>query len=778
MAGRVEDRRLLTGRASYVGNLSLPRMLHMRVIRSPHAHALIQHVDTTEAMAATGVVGVFTGADLAGKVQPMPASRIPGMTLPDHLPLAVDRVRFVGEPVAVVVAESVHAAVDAAALVDIDYEPVHAVVEPEDALEPDTPLIHEELGTNVAMSFSAGAPTPALDTADVVIRQRMVNQRVIHCPLETRGVIADYRSFDDSLVLHLSTQAPHLIKTKLSEVLGIPEHKTRIVTGDVGGAFGSKLNVYPEDVLAAVASRTFDRPVKWVEERSEAMSGACHGRSLTADVQMGATKDGKVTALHVSLLSDIGAYPGSLPSTGALLTGLMLSGSYKIPEITFDAKIVFTNKTPVEPYRGYYRAEATYFLERSIDLLADELGLDPAEIRQRNFIGAEEFPYRTATGQIYDSGDYHANLQRALDIADYAALREEQRHQRQQGRYLGIGISAYTWRAGFTSKGMGASSEVDFLPGGWESAVLRVERSGGVTVRTGALPHGQGLQNALAGIVSEQLGVPESDVTVVYGDTETTPYGMGSEGSRSLVTAGPAVLQAADRVRGKATELAAHLLEAAPDDLEWQNDTIAVRGVPDNHFTLYELARIASQGTHRPEGMDPGLEATAVFDPDDFNYPAGAHVCLVEVDPDTGQVRILRHIAVDDCGRRVHPTIVEGQIHGSTAQGIAQALFEEASYDPDGQLLTGNFSSYHIPTAADLPSFETADLPTSTSRNPLGAKGAGEAGTIGAPPAVVNAVLDALNPYGITHLDMPLTPERIWRALVERQAVSAPAPAE
>ena len=548
-------------------------------------------------------------------------------------------------------------------------------------------------------------------------------------------MVADYRRFDGTLWLQLFTQAPHIVRSVLAGVLDIPENKIRIVTGDVGGAFGAKLNIYPEDVLAAVLSRKHGHPVKWIEQRSESMVATSHGRALIAEVEVAATSDGLITGLHVSVLSDIGASFGPIPPFGGLLTCQMISGCYRIPQITFDFKVAFTNKTPVEPYRGYYRAEASYFIERAVDLVAAELSIDPVEIRRRNFIGAEQFPFRTATGELYDSGDYAAALDTALELVGYAQLRDRQRHLREEGRYIGIGIASYAWRASFPSKGMAMSPDVDFLPAGWEAASVRVERSGGVTIRTGACPHGQGFGNALATIVEDQLGVPRSDITVIFGDTDTSPYGMGSEGSRALVTAGSAVYFAAERVRHKATALAAHHLEATVEDLEWDGTTVAVRGVPSKGFTLYDLARIASQGAHRPEGMEPGLEAWASFDPEDFNYPSGVQISVVDVDPDTGHVTILEQVAVDDCGKRISPMIVEGQVHGGTAQGIGQALYEEATYDSNGQPLNTSFLTYGIPSAPDLPFFETAGLETFTDRNPLGAKGAGEAGAIGAPPS-------------------------------------------
>jgi carbon-monoxide dehydrogenase large subunit len=608
--------------------------------------------------------------------------------------------------------------------------------------------------------------------ADVVVHQRLVNQRLLPSPMETRGVVADYHPFEDRLVIHTSTQG-HIIRTQLADILQLPESRIRVVAGDVGGAFGAKLNVYGEDVLAAVLSRRTGQPVKWIETRSESTTATTHGRDLIATVDFGATSDGVLTGLHVSLLSDLGAHFGVLPSLGGLLTCSMLSGPYRLPRISFDVSGVFTNKTPIDPYRGFYRSEATYFLERSIDLLAAELRLDPLLLRRRNMLTPFELPYVTATGEHYDVGDYPALLDRALALADYEEVRSLQRSLREQGRFLGVGMSTYVWRASFPSM-PSMSPTLDFLPGGWEVATVRVERTGSVTVRTGASPHGQGLANALAVVASEALGVEVDDVTVVAGDTESTPYGIGSAGSRSLVTAGSAVRVAADRVKDKAVQLAAHLLEAAPEDMEWDGPRLHVRGVPDRGFGWPELGRLAAQAP-RPPGSEPNLEAEGYFDPPHFTYPAGTHVCVVEVDADTGRVDIRRLIAVDDVGRVIVGTIVEGQVHGGIGQGVGQAVLEEAVFDEDGVLLTNSFLTYEIPSAAELPSFVTDRIETPTDRNPLGAKGAGEAGTVGAPAAVVNAVMDALSPLGVRHIDMPLTPERVWRALRgARENASAP----
>jgi carbon-monoxide dehydrogenase large subunit len=764
---RVEDARLLAGRGHYVNNLTLPGMFHMKLARSPYASATVKGIDTSAARSAPGVVEVLTATDLSDVLRPFPTTmNAVQAATPAHLPLALDRVTYVGEPIAVVLATDAAAAEDALDLVAVDYEPGVAVVDPEQAVAPGGRLVHPDLRSNVAYKMAIGEPGEAMAAADVVVRRRLVNQRVIPSPMETRGVVADYSPFDDALVLHTSTQGPHIIRTQLADMLGMNEGKIRVVAGDVGGAFGAKLNVYAEDVLAAVLSRRTGRPVKWIETRSESTVATTHGRDLIATVDIAASRDGKLAALHISVLSDLGAHFGVMPSLGGLLTCMMMSGPYRLPQITFDVTGVFTNKTPVDPYRGYYRSEATYFLERMIDLLAAELDMDALELRRRNMLTPAELPYVTATGEQYDVGDYPALLDRALALADYDRLRARQASLRRQGRYLGIGLSTYVWRASFPSMNSLAPT-IDFLPGGWEAATVRVERTGSVTVRTGASPHGQGLGNALAAVAADVLGVDVAEVTVVTGDTESTPYGIGSAGSRSMVVAGSAVRVAADRVKDKAVRLAAHLLEAAPEDIEWAGSRLHVRGVPDRGYTLADLGRLAAQAP-RPPGTDPNLEVEGYFDPEQFTYPAGAHVSVVEVDRDTGRVDVLQHVAVDDCGRVIMGMIVDGQVHGGTVQGIGQALFEEAVFDRDGNLLTNSFVSYELPSAAEVPTFVTDRIETLTARNPLGVKGAGESGTVGAPPAVVNAVVDALAPLGVRHIEMPLTPQRVWEAI--RQA--------
>jgi carbon-monoxide dehydrogenase large subunit len=758
---RAEDARLLQGRGRFIDGVTLPGMAHLAFVRSPVPHARLRRVEVGAAQGRPGVVAAYSGADLAGLLPVLPVSVVlPGTATVDHPPVAVGRVTAVGEVVAVVVAVDRATALDAAEAVEVDYDPLPAVSDPDAALAPDAPLVHPELGSNLAYALQLGPPG-GLGDAEIVVRERLVNQRLAPSPMETRGVVADYRATDDTLTMYLTTQGPHLVRSRLAELLDVPEAGVRVVAGDVGGAFGSKYALYPEDVVAAVLSRRLRRPVKWIEGRSESLTATTHGRGVTADVQLGAGRDGRVTALYVQWVADAGAHLTLFPSS-ALLACSMLSGPYRIPHISFDVRVAYTNKTPVDPYRGFYRAEATYVLERMMDVLARELDIDPVEVRRRNLISSAELPYTTATGETYDSGDYGAVLDTALRLVDYDGFRRRQLDSRQRGVYLGIGVSTYVWRAGFPSSPH-TTPDNDFLPGGWEAASVRVERTGAVTVRTGASPHGQGLGTALRTVVHEVLGVATGEVAVVTGDTDAAPYGMGSAGSRAMAVAGSAVRMAAEQVRTQATGLAAHLLEAAVEDLEWEGDRVSVRGVPARGLSLADLGRRAALA-NRPQGMEPGLEARAVFEPAGFNYPYGTHACVVEVDPETGAVDVVDYVAVDDCGRAVSPAIVEGQIHGSTAQGVAQALLEEAAYDPAAHPLATSFLTYCLPSAAELPSFRVARTEIPTDRNPLGAKGIGEAGTIGAPPAVVNAVVDALAPFGVRHLDMPLTPERVWGA--------------
>lgn len=773
---RCEDPRLITGRGIYVDDIHLPGMLYLQILRSVHAHARILRIDASQAAALPGVVAVLTGEEAKRLTPPLPASpTIPGLRVPEHYPLATDRVRFVGEPVAAVVAVDRYLARDALDLIQVEYEPLPAVADPEKAMEPGAPLLHPEFGENIAYRLPLGSLggdiDAALREADVVVRQRMENQRLIPSSMEPRGVVAQYEPGEGRLTLWLSTQAPHLMRSQLATLLGLPEHRLRVVAPEVGGAFGAKLNPYAEEVLAAALAVRLGRPIKWTETRGENMVATSHGRGQVAYLEAGAKRDGTITGVRVRIIGDLGAYHHILTPIAPTQTALMITGCYRIPVVGIEIVGVFTSKTPVDPYRGFGRAEAAYYIERLVDMVARELGMDPVEVRRRNFIPRDRFPYTTPTGHVYDSGDYEGALSRALEILDYRRFRQEQEQRRRQGRYLGLGIATYQWRAGFPSTAVPPG--LDFIKGGWESATLRVDPSGKVTLLTGTSPHGQGQETTFAQIVADGLGVPLEDIRVVHGDTDTVGYGMGSMGSRSLTVGGSAVLLAVQRVKEKAARIAAHALEAKAEDMVFEGGRIHVRGFADRAMGFQEVAALAHRGANLPSGMEPGLEATGFFDPPNFTSPYGAHLCVVEVDPDTGEVKLLRYIAVDDCGRVVNPLVVEGQIHGGVAQGVGQALLEAAIYDENGQILTGSLLDYPLPTSTELPMIEVAFLERPTAVNPLGAKGVGEAGAIGAPPAVVNAVVDALAPLGVKHMDMPLWPERVWRAIQEARG-SAP----
>ncbi|MCS7172969.1 MAG: xanthine dehydrogenase family protein molybdopterin-binding subunit [Armatimonadetes bacterium] len=766
---RREDPRLITGLATYTDDVVLPRMCYVAFVRSPHAHARIRRIDTSRAKAAPGVVEVLTGADLEGKVQPIPCGwLVPGCDLktPPHPALAKEKVRYVGDAVAVVVAESRAQAYDAAGLVDVEYEVLPAVVDMEQALRGEV-LVHEDVPQNRALlwalkggNFEAAVREPGVR----VVRQRLINQRLIPTAMEPRAAVAQYNPVTGELTLWNTSQAPHIVRVLLSGTLGIPEHRIRVIAPEVGGGFGSKIPFYPEEAVVAYLATRLGRPVKWTETRRENYLGTIHGRDHVTDAEIAVRPDGTIVGLRVRTLANLGAYLSTAaPAIPTLLYGLMLSGVYRIPNIECEVTGVFTNTTPTDAYRGAGRPEATYVVERMVDLAALELGMDPVEFRRKNFIPKDAFPYATPTGVVYDSGNYEAALNRALEILDYAKARSQQEEARRQGRLVGIGFSTYVEVTGAgPSKIAGATG---FQGGLWESAGVRFYPTGKVTVFTGTSPHGQGEETTFAQIVSQELGVPLDDIEVIHGDTDAIAMGWGTYGSRTTPVGGTAVYLAAQRVKEKAMRIAAHQLEVAVEDLVFENGRFHVRGAPERAITIQEVARQAYFAWNLPEGMEPGLEAQANWDPSNFVFPFGAHVCMVEVDPETGQVRFLRYIAVDDCGRVINPLLVDGQVHGGIVQGVAQALWEFAGYDENGNLLTASLADYAIPKASWLPWFEADRTETPSPVNPLGVKGVGETGTIAATPCVVNAVMDALRPLGIRHIDMPLLPERVWRAI-------------
>jgi carbon-monoxide dehydrogenase large subunit len=772
---RKEDARLITGRTQWTDNVTLPGMLHLAILRSPMAHARITRLDVTPALERPNVVAAFAGADVAGTQGSLPCAWpvTEDMVHPNHPPLAVTEVRHVGEPVAVVVARDRASAVDALEAIEVEYEPLPVVLDVEQALADGAPLVHAEAGTNrcytwvfdSAQAGTGGDVAAAAAEAEVTITRRYVQQRLIPASMEPRSVVVDPTG--GGLTVWSATQIPHILRLMLSLITGTPEQEIRVIAPDVGGGFGGKLQVTAEELIALMAARRVGRPVKYTETRSENMLSAHHGRDMIQDLTLTARRDGTITGLSVKLLANMGAYLGLVTPGVPLLGAFMYNAIYKIPAYRFECTGVFTNTTLTDAYRGAGRPEATYAIERIMDELAAELGLDPIEVRRRNWIRHDEFPYTTVAGLEYDSGNYEAATEKAMQIFGYDELRAEQAARRAAGDrvQLGIGVSTYTEMCGLApSRVLGA---LRYGAGGWESASVRVLPTGKVEVVTGSSPHGQGHVTAWSQIVADQLGVAFEDVTVLHGDTRVSHKGLDTYGSRSLAVGGIALVQACQKVLAKARPIAAHLLECAPEDLEFTDGAFRVRGTPDAAKTLAECALGVFAAHNLPDGVEPSLDADAVYDPSNFSFPHGTHLCAAEVDTETGQVRLRRYVAVDDVGRVVNPLIVEGQVHGGVAQGVAQALFEEAVYDADGNLLTGSFADYTLPSAADLPSIETDRTETPATSNPLGVKGVGEAGTIAATPAVVNAIVDALRPYGVTDVRMPCTPERVWRALKE-----------
>ena len=765
---RKEDPELLTGQARYVDDLVVPGMVWMALVRSPYAHARINGADLSKALAAEGVVAAYSGADLADDIPaglPCAWPVTEDINMPTHWPVARDEARYVGDAVAVVVAESRALAKDAAELVEVDYEPLPAVTDVQEALADGAALVHEEFGTNRCYhwTLSAGEVDKAFADADVTVTERYRQNRLIPNAIEPRGVLVQPVPAQGEFTVWSATQIPHILRVLLAMTLGIPEAKLRVIAPDVGGGFGSKLNVYAEEQLAVALARKLGRPIKWIEERSEAYQATIHGRDVIQEVELAATAEGKITAVRTRLTAAMGAYlqlvtPG-IPLLGAWLYG----GCYDLAAYDFACTGVFTNTTPTDAYRGAGRPEATYAIERAVDALARKLGKDPAELRRQNFI--TEFPATFASGLEMDAGDFHGALDRAFEIADYDALRTEQRERRERGdaKQLGIGLSTYVEMCGLAPSRILAS--LRYGAGGWDTATIRCLPTGTVQVLTGTSPHGQGHATTWSQIVADRLGVDVEAVEVLHGDTAVVPLGMDTYGSRSLAVGGVALYHAADKVIDKARKIVAHQLEAAEDDLDYAEGRFSVKGSPDRGMSVPETALAAWTAHNLPDGMEPGLEATHVYDPPNFSWPAGAHLAVVEVDTETGAADLVRYVAVDDLGSVINPMIVDGQVHGGIAQGVAQALFEEAVYDDDGNLVTGSLLNYLVPTAAELPSFEVDRTETPSPTNPLGVKGVGETGTIASPAAVMNAVVDALQPYGVEDISMPATPERVWRAI-------------
>jgi carbon-monoxide dehydrogenase large subunit len=768
---RREDPPLLTGEARFVDDLRVLGALHARFVRSPHAHARITSIDVSAAQGFPGVVAVFTGPDLETEwAGPLPVAWTvtEDMVNPPHWPLAVGEVRFPGEAVAVVLAEDRMVARDASELVVVDYEVLPAAIDLAGAAA-DAALAHTDLATNRCYTWALepdpSSVTAAFESAVHTVNERYIQQRLIPMAMEPRGVCAVPEPFGGDFTLYSATQIPHILKVQLALSLDIDEHKLRVVAPSVGGGFGSKLNVYAEEAVCLAVARRLQRPVRWVEERSEATQATIHGRGQIQDIQLAADAEGHITAIRVKIVADLGAYLQLVTPGVPLLGAFIYHGVYAIPAYSFECTGVFTNRTPTDAYRGAGRPEATYAIELAIETLAREVGVDPVEIRRRNFIPTDAFPYPTSGGLEYDSGNYEGALAEALRLAGYDELRTEQASRRAAGstRHLGIGISSYVEMCGLApSRVLG---QLNFGAGGWEHAVVRVLPTGKVEVVTGTAPHGQGHETSWSMIVADQLGIAPDHIEVLHSDTAISHLGLDTYGSRSLAVGGSAIYAACEKVLAKAKAIAAHHMEASEADLEFVNGAFQVRGAPAKAMSIQAIALEAFLAHDLPEGLEPNLTEDASYDPINFTFPFGTHIAVVEIDEDTGLVELLRYIAVDDCGRQINPLIVEGQVHGGVAQGVAQALWEEAVCDDAGNLLTSSLADYLVPSAAELPSFELGSTVTPTPVNALGVKGVGEAGTIGAAPAVMNAVLDALAPFGVTRLDMPASPQRVWEAI-------------
>ena len=771
---RREDPRLITGTARYTDDITLPNMVHAAILRSPHGHATITKLDTSAAKKEPGVVAVYTGADTEGVLNAIPCAwLVPNSDLKvaQYRALAKDVVRYVGDAVAVVVAESAHAAVDALDAIDVQYEPLPAVVDPEKAVQKGAPQLHAEIPGNVAFHWTVagGDVDAAFKSAEVVVRDRIVQQRLIPTAIETRGAVAQYVPATCDLTLWNTTQNPHIVRFIMSLVAGIPEDRLRVIAPEVGGGFGSKIPQIQGDFIAVFCSMKLGRPVKWQETRSENYVSTTHGRDHIQDVEVAATKDGRITGVRATVWAGMGAYLSTAaPGIPTILHGLMLSGPYTIPAVKEDVYGVYTNTTPVEAYRGAGRPEATFMLERMMDVLARKIGVDPVEVRRRNLIPPFDNGHNVITGLTYDSGNYEGVLAKALERVNYQQFRAEQKAGREEGRYLGIGVCLYVEICGLGPSQVAGA--VGFQGGLWESAIVRFHPSGKVNVFIGASPHGQGEETTFAQIVADELGVGVNDVKVVHGDTDNTPMGWGTYGSRTTAVGGAALAVASRKLKDKAKLLTSHLLEAAVEDIDYADGKFFVKGSPDKHKTIQDIALLANVAWNLPQGMEAGFEATSFYDPPNFVYPFGAHVAIVEVDADTGHVDLKRYVAVDDCGPQINPIIVEGQVHGGVVQGIGQALWEGAVYDDNGQLLTGSMQDYALPRADMLPNIEVLSTVTPSPHHPLGVKGVGEAGTIASTCTVFNAVIDALEPFGVQSVLMPCTPERVWRAIHRKGA--------
>ena len=775
---RREDPALLTGEAKFTNDLVIPGALHLAVLRSPYAHARIKSINVSDALAMPGVVAVYTGKDLRDAwAAPMPCAWpvTPDMKNPAHFPLALDKVCYVGDGVVAVLANSETESRDALDAIDVAYEPLQAITDLEVALS-DKTIIHEDLGTNKSYTWNLkveateGAVDEAFKNAAFTVSERYIQQRLIPMAMEPRAVVAVPQPFGGDITLYSATQVPHILKVMTAITLGIPEHQLRVVAPSVGGGFGSKLDVYAEELLCVALSRKHGAPVRWVEERSENTQATIHGRGQIQNIELAADKDGKLTAVRVRLIGDMGAYLQLVTPGVPLLGAFLYAGVYDLPvAYDFSCTSVFTTMTPTDAYRGAGRPEATYAIEVAMDALARKMKIDPYELRKRNYIKKEQFPYTAFSGLTYDSGDHLAAAEKAMGHADYAAVRKKQATQNVAGarKRLGIGMTSYFEMCGLAPSRVLAS--LNYGAGGWESATVRVLPTSKVQVVTGTSPHGQGHETSWAMIAAEKLGVAPEDVDVLHSDTAIAPLGLDTYGSRSLAVGGVAIAGACDKVIDKARLIAAHQLECAAEDLEFAQGTFSVKGSPDKAVPIAAIAFAAFTAHNLPDGVEPNLEAQYTHDPKNFSWPFGAHICIVEIDTETGKVDVLKYIAVDDCGIQINPLIVEGQVHGGVVQGLAQALYEEAVYDSDGNLKTTNLAEYLVPAACDVPPITTDFTVTPSPTNQLGVKGVGEAGTIGAASTVMNAVIDALSGLGVTKLDMPASPNNVWKAIQAAQ---------
>jgi len=771
---RREDPALLTGEAKFTNDLAIPGALHLAVLRSPYAHATIDVVDVSAALALPGVVAAYSGSDLASLwAGPMPCAWpvTADMKNPAHYPLAVSKAAYVGDGVACVLATSDAVARDAIELIDVTYTPLRAVVSLQDALSDDV-VIHDDLGTNTSYTWNLvcesheGAVADAFAAAAHTVSEHYVHQRLIPMAMEPRAVAAVPQPFGGDITLYSSTQVPHILKVMTALTLGIPEHQMRVIAPAVGGGFGAKLNVYAEELLCVALSRKHKVPVRWNEERGENTQATIHGRAQQQHIELAADDTGRLTAVRVRLLADMGAYLQLVTPGIPILGAFLYAGVYDIPTAyDFSCTSVFTTLTPTDAYRGAGRPEATYAIERAMDALASKMGLDPLELRRRNYIRKDQFPYTAFSGLTYDSGDHAAAAIMAADMIDYAGVRAQQTAQNVPGATtrLGIGVCSYFEMCGLAPSRVLAS--LNYSAGGWESATVRVLPTNKIQVVTGTSPHGQGHETSWSMIVAEKMGVPVEDIDVLHSDTAIAPLGLDTYGSRSLPVGGVAIAMACDKVIDKARKIAAHQLEANEDDLEFAGGVFSVRGTPDRAMPLAAVAFEAFTAHNLPDGLEPNLEAQVTYDPPNFSWPFGTHMCTVEVDVETGAVEVLRYIAVDDCGNQVNPLIVEGQVHGGVIQGLAQALFEEAVFDSDGNPKTTSLAEYLVPAASDVPSITLGHTTTPSPTNQLGVKGIGEAGTIGAAPTVINAIIDALSGLGVTSMAMPASPQTVWSTI-------------